>query len=63
MVTMNELYGDGSDHEVCPRCGFCKVCGDCDDYGCSWDNECTNVTKEERDGTRNDDGEVRRATE
>jgi len=30
MTTMNEQYGDGSDHEVCESCGFCKECGDCE---------------------------------
>lgn len=29
MTTMNEKYGDGSDHEVCDKCGLCKDCGDC----------------------------------
>jgi len=29
MKTMNEEYGDGSDHEVCEKCGLCKTCGDC----------------------------------
>jgi len=29
MKTMNDLYGDGSEHEACPKCGMCKVCGDC----------------------------------
>ena len=29
MTTMNEMYGDGSDHEVCDECGFCITCGDC----------------------------------
>lgn len=34
MVTMNEKYGDGSDHEACKKCGFCITCGDCDRDGC-----------------------------
>jgi len=29
MITMNDKYGDGSDHECCPRCGRCLTCGDC----------------------------------
>lgn len=29
MVTMNERYGDGSNHEVCDQCGRCIPCGDC----------------------------------
>jgi hypothetical protein len=24
--TMNDEYGDGSDHEVCTRCGACIPC-------------------------------------
>lgn len=32
--TMNSLYGDGSDHEACPSCGMCVVCGDCATFGC-----------------------------
>ena len=34
MTTMNEKYGDGSDHQVCDTCGFCIPCGDCKQYGC-----------------------------
>lgn len=30
MTTMDDLYGDGTDHEACPVCGECKTCGDCD---------------------------------
>lgn len=30
MTTMNDKYGDGSSHEVCNGCGYCKTCGDCD---------------------------------
>jgi len=29
MTTMDELYGDGSDHEVCEECGLCVECEDC----------------------------------
>ena len=29
MKTMDEEYGDGSDHEVCGECGYCKTCCDC----------------------------------
>lgn len=29
MKTMHDEYGDGSDHEVCEKCGFCKTCDDC----------------------------------
>ena len=34
--TMNEEYGDGTDHEVCEECGMCKTCKDCK---CSETNE------------------------
>ena len=26
--TMGDMYGDGSNHESCSECGFCKTCGD-----------------------------------
>ncbi len=29
MKTMHEEYGDGSDHSVCEKCGYCKTCKDC----------------------------------
>jgi hypothetical protein len=29
MTTMDDLYGDGSWHEACVTCGFCKECLDC----------------------------------
>jgi len=29
MTTMNDEYGDGSDHICCDECGFCVTCGDC----------------------------------
>lgn len=29
MKTMDEVYGDGSSHECCDRCGYCIECGDC----------------------------------
>jgi hypothetical protein len=32
--TMDSLYGDGSDHRACEKCGFCRVCGDRDKHGC-----------------------------
>jgi len=35
MTTMDEEYGDGSDHIMCDVCGFCKTCNDCEKYGCS----------------------------
>lgn len=34
MKTMNDEYGDESDHNVCLRCGFCIDCGDCKEFGC-----------------------------
>lgn len=27
--TMEETYGDTSDHLCCPNCGHCITCGDC----------------------------------
>ena len=33
-MSMHEMYGDGSDHEACQRCGFCVSCGDCAEHGC-----------------------------
>jgi len=32
--TMNDIYGDGSNHVVCDNCGFCVTCGDCKTSGC-----------------------------
>lgn len=32
--TMDDHYGDGSDHLVCQQCGYCIACGDCVDVGC-----------------------------
>lgn len=29
MTTMDDLYGDGSDHVACPDCGLCIECDDC----------------------------------
>jgi hypothetical protein len=34
METMDDKYGDGSDHPSCPLCGLCVVCGDCAMFGC-----------------------------
>jgi len=34
MTTMNDVYGDGSDHEYCTECGLCIDCDHCKDYGC-----------------------------
>lgn len=33
-TTMNDRYGDGSDHPCCPKCGYCVKCGDCAACGC-----------------------------
>ena len=33
-LTMDELYGDGSTHYACHKCGLCLHCGDCTAYGC-----------------------------
>ena len=39
-ATMDDMYGDGSDHEVCPICELCVTCGDCaSEYGCGEDEE------------------------
>jgi len=27
--TMDEVYGDESNHECCDICGLCITCGDC----------------------------------
>ena len=32
--TMDDKYGDGSDHIVCLVCGLCIDCSDCERYGC-----------------------------
>lgn len=37
--TMNDIYGDGSDHICCPKCGFCATCGDCEELGCGENGE------------------------
>ena len=34
MKTMDDVHGDGSNHECCSECGFCVTCGDCEKYGC-----------------------------
>ena len=34
MKTMDQQYGDGSQHEVCEDCGYCKTCGYCKEFGC-----------------------------
>jgi len=34
MTTMDERFGDGSDHISCDECGYCITCGDCKEYGC-----------------------------
>ena len=36
--TMDDEYGDGSDHKVCEKCGFCIDCGDCAELGCGRKN-------------------------
>ena len=33
-ATMDYLYGDGSNHQACPNCGYCLKCGDCAVHGC-----------------------------
>lgn len=39
MTTMNDRYGDGSDHEVCMSCGYCIPCGDCKELGCGLETQ------------------------
>jgi len=34
MKTMDEVWGDGSDHECCEKCHYCITCGDCARDGC-----------------------------
>ena len=29
LKTMDETYGDSSDHLCCDKCGMCITCGDC----------------------------------
>ena len=29
MKTMDDVYGDGSNHKVCEKCGMCIICRDC----------------------------------
>ena len=36
-LTMDELYGDGSNHIACKKCGFCSTCNDCKCYNKSVD--------------------------
>lgn len=33
-ITMQDIYGDGSNHVACTGCGFCIECGDCTESGC-----------------------------
>ena len=33
-LTMDELYGDSSQHQACQLCGFCIDCRDCENFGC-----------------------------
>ena len=42
MTTMHQIYGDESDHEVCPDCGMCRDCGDC---GCAKDIQIEGIMK------------------
>ena len=42
--TMNDKYGDGSDHAACEKCGWCIECGDCT---CESDKEGDHGEKEE----------------
>ena len=37
--TMDETYGDKSNHQCCEFCGLCIDCGDCDKFGCGNSNK------------------------
>lgn len=37
--TMGEKYGGDNDHIVCPYCGLCIECGDCETSKCGTDFE------------------------
>jgi hypothetical protein len=43
--TMDEAYGDGSDHISCGTCGLCKNCGDCAKLGCGENDEAQSKDK------------------
>lgn len=30
MTTMDDYYGDGSEHRMCETCKCCIMCGDCE---------------------------------
>jgi len=44
--TMDDRYGDGSDHIVCSLCGHCITCGDCKEIGCGHEVEGEKVNHE-----------------
>lgn len=41
--TMDDLYGDGSNHQTCSRCGMCLTCGDCAAHDCG---QAPNISEE-----------------
>jgi len=43
--TMHEMHGDGSNHEVCPKCGLCITCGDCTRTKCGTDFSSPGILK------------------
>lgn len=43
--TMDEEYGDGSNHICCERCGYCRSCGDCKTFGCGRTKPLSEVVK------------------
>ena len=56
MTTMDQRYGDGSNHPCCPVCGYCLKCGDCDcqkntRVSCSGSQEPSAAPQLRRDGT------------
>jgi len=43
--TMDEEYGDGSNHICCEKCGYCLTCGDCGTFGCGRTKPLSEVVK------------------
>jgi hypothetical protein len=45
--TYNERYGDGSgpEHVICPVCGFCQHCRDCEGEGMTQPENCPNKVR------------------
>ena len=56
--TMDETYGDESDHKCCPKCGMCIDCGDCK---CDTSNKST--AQNNTNLTKNDDLHVKQTAQ